>query len=562
MGILRTDKISGLETPTAVTGSVVFDGTGDYLTVAASNDFDFGTNDFTMEFWVNSTKTGRIDPIGWNYVYTNAGWAGMILNISPGSGSMAWYENANSRISGSGSWNDGSWHHIAVTRSGNSVRMFLDGTQIGSTYTTSHSYGAASSGFIIGTIADPNTGSGPMDGHISNLRLLKGTVLYTSEFTPPVHELEVIGDTVLLCCNNSDSAGADGTGKTITANGDAAASSVSPGLTRDFTSGTEFSGVTVFDTQGYFVPPSGTTEQRGRGRGLWAGGDNPGGGDTKIIDFIQIQSGGIGLDFGDLTVSSNQTRGVSSFTRGVFGGGRRPHPATSNIMDYVTIATTSNAVDFGDLTDDRAGSGEISSSTRGIFAAGYNPANTNTIDFITIASLGNAQDFGDTVNTANGMAGTQSQTRGILAGANGPSSPNASNVIQFLTIATTGNAQDFGDLTDSRHSASGTSNGIRAIFMGGDHLSPAADTTIDYITISTTGNAQDFGDLETITIGTGGATSDKIRGVFALGYSGSAHLNVIQQVTIATTGDAVQIGDLTALRHQPGCLSDTHGGLS
>jgi hypothetical protein len=98
--------------------------------------------------------------------------------------------------------------------------------------------------------------------------------------------------------------------------------------------------------------------------------------------------------------------------------------------------------------------------------------------------------------------------------------------------------------------------------MGGDHLSPAADTTIDYITISTTGNAQDFGDLETITIGTGGATSDKIRGVFALGYSGSAHLNVIQQVTIATTGDAVQIGDLTALRHQPGCLSDTHGGLS
>ena len=33
MGILRTDKISGLETPTAVTGSVVFDGTGDYVTI-------------------------------------------------------------------------------------------------------------------------------------------------------------------------------------------------------------------------------------------------------------------------------------------------------------------------------------------------------------------------------------------------------------------------------------------------------------------------------------------------------------------------------------------------
>ena len=105
----------------AITGSVEFDGTGDYLTTANhASDFNFGSSDFTMEFWTNSKKTGRVDPIGWNYNYTSAGWAGMLLNISPGSGSMAWYENANSRISGSGSWNDGSWHHIAVTRDGNS----------------------------------------------------------------------------------------------------------------------------------------------------------------------------------------------------------------------------------------------------------------------------------------------------------------------------------------------------------------------------------------------------------------------------------------------------------
>ena len=552
MGILRTDKISGLETPTAVTGSVVFDGNGDWITTPESEDFNFGTGDFTVEFWIywDGFNTGGTRGVQLTAAVTNGIWIGQVNTTDY---VLRSYGNANHLTVSLPPLEK--WHHIAVTRKNSTARFFVNG-KLEASGSVTHNF--VKHAITIGS----DESSGHTNGYISNVRMLKGTALYTSDFTVPVHELEVIGDTVLLCCNNPDSAGAEATGKTITVNGDAAASTVSPSLTRDFTYGTEFQGVTVFDTQGYFVPPSGTTEQRGRGRGLWAGGDNPGGGDTKIIDFIQIQSGGIGLDFGDLTVSSNQTRGVSSFTRGVFGGGRRPHPATSNIMDYVTIATTSNAVDFGDLTDDRAGSGEISSSTRGIFAAGYGPANTNTIDFITIASLGNAQDFGDTVNTANGMAGTQSQTRGILAGANGPSSPNASNVIQFLTIATTGNAQDFGDLTDSRHSASGTSNGIRAIFMGGDHLSPAADTTIDYITISTTGNAQDFGDLETITIGTGGATSDKIRGVFALGYSGSAHLNVIQQVTIATTGDAVQIGDLTALRHQPGCLSDTHGGLS
>ena len=556
MGILRTDKISGLETPTAVTGSVLFDGTGDYLTVAASNDFDFGTNDFTMEFWVSSTKTGRVDPIGWNYVYTSAGWAGMILNISPGSGSMAWYENANSRISGSGSWNDGSWHHIAVTRSGNSVRMFLDGTQIGSTYTTSHSYGAASSGFIIGTMADPNTGSGPMDGHSSNLRLLKGTVLYTSKFTPPVHELEVIGDTVLLCCNNPDSAGADGTGKTITVNGDAAASTVSPGLTRDFTSGTEFQGVTVFDTQGYFVPPSGTTEQRGRGRAVFGGGDSTGQPYNTSIEYFQLQTSGMSFDFGDLTLGRNQVRAVSSSTRGVFGGGRiAPASAQTNTIDYVTIATTSNAVDFGDLSVARGATAPASNSTRGVFMAGYDPANSNHIDYITIASLGNATDFGDTLTSTHAAAGCASPTRGIMAGGQ----PSI-NTIEYITIASTGNSVDFGDRVQAQHSVAGCSSQTRGIFGGG--TTPGAGNIIDYITIATTGNAQDFGDLVTASAGTKSATSNQINGCFFAGWTGSAYVTDVQKVIIASTGNAVNFGSLMLGRHQTGATSDSHGGLS
>ena len=74
-----------------------------------------------------------------------------------------------------------------------------------------------------------------------------------------------------------------GKGLTLTAvNGNPAVSSVNPDFTRDFTSGTEFKGVTTFDTQGYFVPPSGTTELRetcGKwsafARGLFGGGNTP-----------------------------------------------------------------------------------------------------------------------------------------------------------------------------------------------------------------------------------------------------------------------------------------------
>ena len=52
MGILRTDKISGLETPTAVTNSVLFDG-NDYLSIAEVPELKLGTNDFTIEAWIN-----------------------------------------------------------------------------------------------------------------------------------------------------------------------------------------------------------------------------------------------------------------------------------------------------------------------------------------------------------------------------------------------------------------------------------------------------------------------------------------------------------------------------
>ena len=260
MGILRTNEISGLETPTPVTGSVLFDGTGDSLTIASTNDFAFGTGDFTIEMWVYHTDlTGQQTYFG----DTHGNTAG-IYTYKTTNNEISLYDTTQRSLSAQNVIQLNTWHHVAWTRASGTLRAFLDGVKVDEdTYTGSFT----TTQYYVGDTADAT--SGEMFGYISNLRVLKGTALYTSDFTVPTHELEVIKDTVLLCCNNPDSAAAAsyagiGTSKTITVNGDAAASTFSPGLTRDFTFGTQFEGVTKFDTQGYFVPPSGTTEQRGR----------------------------------------------------------------------------------------------------------------------------------------------------------------------------------------------------------------------------------------------------------------------------------------------------------
>ena len=256
MGILRTNTLSGLETPTPVTGSVSFDGTGDYLTLASSGDFAFGTGDFTWESWVYSTASDHTT--GNHYIFDLG--AGNIAAMSFYQNKFYYYNSTIGSAEELGTFSTNyKWVHLAVSRKNQVSYIFVDGI-LQRSISDAHNYGTTALVAKVGVYAAHNTFG--WEGYISNLRVLKGTALYTSNFTPPSRELQPIGDTVLLCCNNSTSATAEATGKTITANGNAAASTFSPGLVRDFTYGTQFSGVSRFDTQGYFVPPSGNTQNR------------------------------------------------------------------------------------------------------------------------------------------------------------------------------------------------------------------------------------------------------------------------------------------------------------
>ena len=574
MGILRTDRVAGLGGANAITGSVNFTndgatGTGDYLRVDRkdNSDFNLSTNDFTIEFWMYSRNVGaslHLVTFAASSVSASSD-AGFYVRQYGGVVQGYCFEGNNSiGVVATGSLSIDKWYHIAYVRSGSTFTMYLDGT---STATASS---AEAANFNAGW--NLNIGSAYSDlyhynGYLSNLRIINGTALYTSNFTPNTR-LTNVANTVLLACQSCGNVLQEGTNKTIhlvqasSDNAGPVASRFTPNSPVGFSTttdvgtqfGSTFDGVTTFDSQSYFVPPGGNTRERNRGRGVTSGGRN-----NHAMQFINIQSQGNSQTFGDsITGDGIEGFAVGSSTRGLFSGG---YPSVGNVIEFITFATTSNGTDFGDMTTGRRSGAGAGNETRGLFAGGLNSGATslNTIEFSTIATLGNSTDFGDLTQARDQFAGLADTTRGIFAG--GVEQPGTQfNIIDFVTIATTGNAQDFGDMTGTNTGSSGSSDSTRGLIMVG-YTSPAQVNTIDFVTIQSAGDAQDFGDL-TLARYLSACMSNSTRAIFAGGGSPSAS-NTIDFVTIQTTGNANDFGDLIGGANFVNVgPSDSHGGLS
>ena len=89
------------------------------------------------------------------------------------------------------------WSHVAVSRSGNTIRAFMNG-KCNHTTTSSATLMDPASSFQIGY----RNNSDYFKGFICDFRVVKGTAVYKQEFTPPTSPLGVIPNTVLLCCQN------------------------------------------------------------------------------------------------------------------------------------------------------------------------------------------------------------------------------------------------------------------------------------------------------------------------------------------------------------------------
>ncbi len=198
-----------------------FDGSGDYLSGPNGNAaFQFGTGDFTIEAWV----------------YLATGSSGTIFDNRTGTTSLhpVLYFTSTTTIqyyvAGNAGINSGSytflnkWVHVALCRASGSTRMFFDGVQTGSTYTDTNNYSTSGTVFTGAGLGVAN----PLTGYISNLRVIKGTALYTTNFTPSTSPLTAVANTSLLTCQSNRLIDKSFNNFTITKNGDTTISSAHP----------------------------------------------------------------------------------------------------------------------------------------------------------------------------------------------------------------------------------------------------------------------------------------------------------------------------------------------
>jgi hypothetical protein len=154
-------------------GAATLDGTGDYLQTPSDSAFAFGTGDFTVECWA------YIDGYhGNNGLFTFGGTnTGLALSIIAGSWTLS---TAGAGGTTMGTSTQNTYQHIAITRSGTSLRMFVDGTQLGGTITDSTNL--TDNTLKIGYYY---SSSYAVNADIDEFRVTTGVARYTANFTAP-----------------------------------------------------------------------------------------------------------------------------------------------------------------------------------------------------------------------------------------------------------------------------------------------------------------------------------------------------------------------------------------
>jgi hypothetical protein len=211
-----------------------------YLSIPANAAFQM-TGDFTIEFFGYNTSFASNPVILDQYVAGTTGAGNWQIGFTT-AGVLTFYYDGNSSFT-CGTCSTNTWYHIAATRSGSSIKVFVNGVQTGSV-TFAGTVGRSDTTMWIGG----QHAGGPTlfpNGYFSNVRFVKGVAVYTGNFTVPQSPLQATqiygGPTIqaitgtqtsLLTCNAPTIVDGSTNAFTITNNG---AATVSTSIVPTFT---------------------------------------------------------------------------------------------------------------------------------------------------------------------------------------------------------------------------------------------------------------------------------------------------------------------------------------
>ena len=160
-------------------------GSNDWVNIAGSSDFNFGTDDFTIELWIYRTGTsyGFVIETRGGEDTTSTDGIGLTIG-SGGNNEILVAVNRSNVISiNQDHQTNDQWQHFAIVREGSTMTLYIDGTARG-TGSNSTNFNR-SRPFRLGNFHGSSSGGYGFPGYIDDFRVTKGLARYTSNFTPP-----------------------------------------------------------------------------------------------------------------------------------------------------------------------------------------------------------------------------------------------------------------------------------------------------------------------------------------------------------------------------------------
>ena len=183
--------------------STYSDGGSEFYKIATHDDFAFGTGAYTIEMWIwrqmaTDTYGGQMNL----YDGRDGGNTNRVLFYVNGSNKLSAYINGAVKGTSTDDVPENQWVHVALTRSGTYGYLYMNGAQVASWSGDSTDIAKPSSYLYIGVAS--NGSSYDFLGWLSNVRVVKGTAVYTSSYTPPTTPATAITNTKLLIASTNN----------------------------------------------------------------------------------------------------------------------------------------------------------------------------------------------------------------------------------------------------------------------------------------------------------------------------------------------------------------------